>query len=130
MRSFSQWIVPLFATPLGIVMLAALDATLFFSLPLGIDAAVILLAARMANLWWTVPLLAVAGSLAGAALTFWMGVKIGETGLDRYIPHKRLDKVRRKIRDRGAIALAGLDSRVEETWGASCCLADPPTFGA
>jgi membrane protein YqaA with SNARE-associated domain len=90
-------------------MLAALDSTLFFSLPLGIDAAVILLAARLATLWWTVPLLAVAGSLAGAAVTFWMGVKMGDTGLDRFIPHKRLDKVRRKIRDSGAIALAVLD---------------------
>ena len=32
------------------------------------------------------PLLATTGSVAGAALTFWMGVKIGEQGLERYVP--------------------------------------------
>jgi hypothetical protein len=38
MRSFSHWIITLFATPLGVLVLAALDSTLFLSLPFGIDA--------------------------------------------------------------------------------------------
>lgn len=109
MRSLSKWIVALCATPSGVVVLAALDSTLFFSLPFGIDAAVIILAARLKDLWWTVPLLATLGSVAGAALTFWMGVKIGENGLDRYVPPKRLKKIRARIRHSGAIALAVLD---------------------
>ena len=109
MRLFSQWIIALFASPAGVVILAALDSTLFFSLPLGIDAAVVILAARMRDLWWIVPLLATMGSAVGAALTFWMGVLIGEKGLDRYVPPKRLKRVRAKIKDRGAIALAVLD---------------------
>jgi membrane protein YqaA with SNARE-associated domain len=109
MRSFSKWFVALCATPFGVVILAALDSTLFFSLPFGIDAAVIILAARLKGLWWTVPLLATIGSVAGAALTFWMGVKIGENGLDRYVPPKRLKKIRARIRHSGAIALAVLD---------------------
>ena len=49
------------------------------------------------------------GSVAGAALTFWMGVVIGEKGLERYIPPKRLRAVRSRIRDTGAVALAALD---------------------
>ena len=53
---------------------------LFFTLPFGIDAAVVILSARMGRLAWIVPLLATAGATAGAALTFWMGVKIGDTG--------------------------------------------------
>jgi membrane protein YqaA with SNARE-associated domain len=109
MRSFSKWIITLCATPAGVVVLAALDSTLFFSLPFGIDAAVIILAARMRDLWWTVPLLASAGSVGGAALTFWMGKKIGENGLERYVPPKRLKKVRARINQSGAIALAVLD---------------------
>jgi membrane protein YqaA with SNARE-associated domain len=109
MRSFSKWFVALCATPAGVVILAALDSTLFFSLPFGIDAAVIILAARLKDLWWTVPPLATLGSVAGAALTFWMGVKIGEKGLDRYVPHRRLKKIRARIRQSGAIALAVLD---------------------
>ena len=109
MRWFSGWIIALFASPLGVVVLAALDSTLFFSLPLGIDAAVVILAARLRDLWWLVPLLATAGSLAGAALTFWMGVKIGERGLDRWVPEKRLDQIHDRVRQKGAVALAVLD---------------------
>ena len=109
MRSFSKWFVFLCATPAGVVILAALDSTLFFSLPFGIDTAVIILAARLEGFWWTVPLLASAGSVGGAALTFWMGVKIGEKGLDRYVPPRRLNNIRSRIRSSGAITLAVLD---------------------
>ena len=109
MRAFSKWIVTLFASPLGVVVLAALDSTLFFSLPFGIDGAVIILSARLRDLAWTVPLLATAGSLAGAWLTFWMGNLIGEKGIDRYVSPKRLRNVRKTIRESGAIALAILD---------------------
>lgn len=109
MRALSHWVLTIFASPVGVFVLAALDSTLFFSLPFGIDAVVIILAARLEALAWIVPLLAAAGSTAGAALTFWMGAKIGEKGLDRYVPRKRLDRVRRRIRRSGAIALAVLD---------------------
>ena len=47
MRALSHWIIALCASPAGVVVLAALDSTLFFSLPFGIDAAVIILAARL-----------------------------------------------------------------------------------
>lgn len=109
LRGFAQWILAVFASPVGVVVLAALDSTLFVSLPFGIDAVVIILAARLHHLAWIVPLLATAGSIAGAALTFWMGVEIGEKGLDRYVPPKRLKRIRQKIKSAGAIALAALD---------------------
>ncbi len=109
MRSFTHWILALFASPLGVFVLAALDSTLFFSLPFGIDAAVIILAARLREFWWVVPLLATCGSLAGAALTLWMGVKIGEQGLDRWVPPTPLNRIRQKVKKSGAIALAVLD---------------------
>jgi membrane protein YqaA with SNARE-associated domain len=109
MRSLSHWIIALCASPLGVVVLAALDSTLFFSLPFGIDAAVIILGARLATLWWIAPLLATAGSVAGAALTFWMGMKVGEKGLERWVPVRRLERVRASVRKKGAVALAVLD---------------------
>ena len=109
MRALAHWIIALCASPAGVVVLAALDSTLFFSLPFGIDAAVIILAARMRELWWLVPLLATAGSVAGATLTFWMGVKIGEQGLERWVPRKRLMAIRARAHEKGAIALAVLD---------------------
>jgi membrane protein YqaA with SNARE-associated domain len=108
-RSWTGWFIALCASPLGVTVLAALDSTLFFSLPFGIDAAVILLAARMERRAWMVPLLATAGSIAGAALTFWMGVKIGEKGLDRYVSPQRLKRIRARIKRNGTVALAVLD---------------------
>jgi membrane protein YqaA with SNARE-associated domain len=109
MREFSRWLVGLFATPIGVVILAAADSTVFLSLPLGIDAAIIVLAARRHELAWIIPLLATGGSLAGAALTYWMGVKIGEKGLDRYAPPRRLERIRRRVKKSGAVLLAALD---------------------
>jgi membrane protein YqaA with SNARE-associated domain len=109
MRALSKWIIAVCATPLGVIVLGALDSTLFFSLPLGIDASVIILAARLHALWWIVPLLATAGSVAGAALTFWMGVKIGDAGLERFVPEHRVERIRSRIREKGAVALAVLD---------------------
>src|SRR5262245_64131260 len=108
MRSISQWIVALCASPLGVVVLGALDSTLFFSLLFGIDASVIILAARMHDWWWVVPLLATGGSVAGAALTLWMGIKFGEQGLDHWVSERRLERIRKRIRESGAIALAVL----------------------
>ena len=109
MRGISGWILALFASPLGVFALAFLDSTLFFSLPFGIDAVVIILAARQRDLWWMVPLLATAGSVVGAALTFWMGRKIGEKGLERYVAPKRLKRIQERLKKSGAIALAVLD---------------------
>jgi membrane protein YqaA with SNARE-associated domain len=109
MRTLSRSLVAMCASPGGVVVLAALDSTMFFSLPFGIDAAVVLLAARDRSFAWTVPILATAGSLAGAALTFWMGAKIGENGLERYVPPRRLQRIRRRVGNSGTLALAALD---------------------
>jgi membrane protein YqaA with SNARE-associated domain len=109
MRSLSHRMIALCASPAGVVVLAALDSTVFLNLPLGIDAVIVILAARLQRSWWIVPLLATLGSIAGAALSFWMGIKVGEKGLDRYVPPKRLDRIRTRIRNSGAIALAVLD---------------------
>jgi membrane protein YqaA with SNARE-associated domain len=108
MRSLARWVIGTFASPAGIVALGALDSTILFSMPFGIDGAVIILAVRSKELAWSVPILATLGSIAGAALTFWMGVKIGEQGLERYVPPKRLERVRSRVKQSGAIALASL----------------------
>jgi hypothetical protein len=46
MRSLTHWVLTTFASPLGILILAALDSTLFFWLPFGIDAATVVLSMR------------------------------------------------------------------------------------
>ena len=109
MRAFSSWVIGFFASIGGVVVLGALDSTLFFSLPFGIDAVVIILAAQLRDDAWLVPLLATGGSLAGAWLTFWMGIQIGEQGLERHISKRRLEGIRARVRQSGALALAVLD---------------------
>jgi membrane protein YqaA with SNARE-associated domain len=108
-RSLTTWVLGTFTSPVGIFILAALDSTLFFSLPFGLDAAVIIMAARSTTLAWIVPFVATAGSAAGAAFTFWMGYKIGEAGLERYVPPKRLASIRKRINSSGAVAFAVVD---------------------
>lgn len=109
MRGISRWVLGLFASPGGVIVLAALDSTLFFSLPFGIDAVVVILAARMKGLAWVIPLLATSGSLSGAAVTYWMGAKVGDAGLHRFVDDRRLKKIRSRIQKSGTIALAALD---------------------
>src|SRR5688572_29832834 len=79
---------------------------MLFFLPFGVDAVVIYLSARNQDLFWLYPVMASAGSMAGAAGTYWIGKKIGEVGLERYVPAKRLERMRCRVRDSGAIALA------------------------
>jgi len=93
----------------GLWLIAALDSTMVFFLPLAVDIAVIILASRSRELFWLYPILASAGSLCGAALTYYIGRRVGEAGLERYVPKKRLAGFRRRIEEKGAVALPILD---------------------
>src|SRR5262249_4439286 len=83
--------------------------TTFFYFPLGIDAVVMILVVRRATAPWLMPVIATAGALAGASLTFFIGAMIGDEGLHRFASRKRLRRIRRRTRASGAIALAVLD---------------------
>jgi membrane protein YqaA with SNARE-associated domain len=77
-----------------------------YFMPFGIDALVIYLAARDERLFWMYPLLATAGSLTAAAITFWIGRKAGDVGLERLVPPHQLEPLRARARRNGAVALA------------------------
>jgi membrane protein YqaA with SNARE-associated domain len=79
------------------LILAALDSTLFFWLPFGVDAATVVFSMRGIAPWWAVALLATAGSIAGALLTFWLGAKVGDAGLERFAPAQHLESARHRI---------------------------------
>src|SRR4030095_1446298 len=96
-----------FLTWWGAYVLGALDATMVFFLPFGIDALVIYLSARDGRLFCIYPLLATAGSVTGAAVTYWIGHKGGELGLERLIPRGRVERFRRRVQNGGAGAMAG-----------------------
>ena len=106
MAGIFQALFRFFLTWWGAVLMGALDSTLIFFLPFGIDTLVIYLAARRRELWWMYPLLATAGSVTGAAVTYWIGKKAGEVGLERLVSARRLGRLRAKVVDSGALAKA------------------------
>ena len=95
-----------FLTWWGDVLLAALDTSVFFFLPFGNDALVVYLAASHRSLFWLYPLLATAGSVLGAAGTYWIGLRAGEAGLPRFVPKRQLERLKNRVSNAGAVAMA------------------------
>jgi len=93
----------------GLAIIAALDSTLIVVIPLAVDIAVIVLTSRSRDLVWLYPIIASLGSLGGAAVTFYIGRRVGEPGLEHFVSKGRMDRIRRRIEDKGAVALAVLD---------------------
>jgi membrane protein YqaA with SNARE-associated domain len=108
MRAFFYSLLGSFLTPWGLVVMGALDSSLIFFLPLGIDFAVIILAARNPHLFWLYAILATIGSIIGAMVTFWIGRKVGEHGLTRLIKPARLERVRRRVAHHAGVGVAAL----------------------
>jgi membrane protein YqaA with SNARE-associated domain len=106
-RSFFFSFLAYFLTPAGVVVMALLDASLVFFLPLGIDFVVIVMAARKPHLFWLYALLAAGGSAAGAAGTFWIGKTVGERGLSKLVKPRRLHQAKARVQ-RGAPVVAAL----------------------
>ena len=106
MTGLFQSVFAFFLTWWGAALIGALDASIIFFLPFGVDAVVIYLAARRSDVFWWYPVMAAAGSVAGAAVTYWVGHKIGEFGLARHVDARRLERLRRRVRNSGAVALA------------------------
>lgn len=96
-----------FLTPAGLVAIGALDASVVFFLPLGIDFAAILMSARKPEWFWLYALLATIGSTLGSGGTYWIGKKIGEKGLSRFVSERQLQRVKARL-DRGAFVVAAL----------------------
>lgn len=108
MRTLFYSLLGYFLTPFGVVLMGALDSSLVFFLPLGIDFVVIILAARHPELFWLYALLATLGSLIGAAVTFWIGRKVGEHGLSRLIKPSRLKRIQQRVGGKAAVSVAAL----------------------
>ena len=106
---FSRWLVAFLFSTWGIAGLAALDSSILFSLPFALDAAVVILSAQHRDLFWLYPLIVVPSSLLGAATTYWIGVKLGEEGLQHLVAAQRLERIQGRVRNSGAFALAALD---------------------
>jgi membrane protein YqaA with SNARE-associated domain len=103
------WLLNIVFSIPGMVLLAALDSTPFFKLPLGIDTAVIVVSSSHPKLFLLCGFSAAIASLAGAALTFNIGKRAGELGLGRFMSEQRANRIKQRIHSRGAVTLALLD---------------------
>jgi membrane protein YqaA with SNARE-associated domain len=92
----------------GICVIAVLDSTIIFSLPLAVDIGVVLLSSRRPALFWFYAFLVSACSVLGAATTYYLGRRIGEAGLERFIPAGRLKWAQARLQHKGEIAMAAL----------------------
>ncbi|MEO6238237.1 MAG: VTT domain-containing protein [Vicinamibacterales bacterium] len=107
MKSFFFSILGYFLSPVGLVFMGILDASMVFFLPLGIDFVVIIMAARKPEYFWLYALLATLGSVLGAMGTFWVGRKAGEKGLTRFVSERTLARVKTRV-NRGVFVVASL----------------------
>src|SRR5207247_170547 len=109
MRSFLVAIFSGLMSWWGLWLIAGMDSLIIVTLPLAVDIAVIVLSSRAHEMFWIYPIIATAGSVCGAAVTYYLGCRAGEAGLERFASKGRLAKVQRKIQTKGAAAIAVLD---------------------
>lgn len=91
---------------LGLVVLGIFDSSFLFA-PLGNDLLVVAMAARKHSVAFMLYYAAAStvGSVLGCLLVDVILRKAGEKGLERHLPRKRLDYVKRKVTDNAAWAL-------------------------
>jgi membrane protein YqaA with SNARE-associated domain len=90
----------------GLLVLGILDSSFLFA-PLGNDLLVVALTARSHDVGKMLYYagMSTAGSVLGCLLVDLVLRRAGEHGLEKHLPQKRLDYVKRKVRDNAAWAL-------------------------
>lgn len=84
----------------GLILLGLADNSAV-PLPGSMDFFTIVLAAQRKDFWWYYALTATLGSLIGGYLTYRIGVKGGEEALEKRLPKKRADKIKRTFEKYG-----------------------------
>ena len=77
---------------LGLIAVGILDSSVIPTFG-SLDALTIIFAAAHKNLWWYYGLMATAGSIIGAYISYLLGRKAGKEGLEKKFGHERLQKV-------------------------------------
>lgn len=102
LRSLFGWFLHIGAS--GLVLLGVLDSSFLF-LPLGNDLLLALLVARNHEQFPVYVLAASAGSTIGVVLLDLVCRRMGEEGLTRVLPQKRLQYLMKKVRQQAWIAI-------------------------
>ena len=102
-------LAPLIFTTWGVCVLGALDSTVIFFLPFAVDVGVVYISSRHPHLAWVYAIAVSATSVIGTAVSFYMGKRIGEAGLDRFVSERKLQGVLRRAKKKGAVAIGLLE---------------------
>ena len=94
----------------GVFVLAVLDSTFLFYLPLAMDTLFILLVSHHRSLTPVLIILTVCGSLLGAAITYAILGRSKVHVLDRLVSPNKLTKLKKRIEEKGfwAIGIAAI----------------------
>jgi membrane protein YqaA with SNARE-associated domain len=90
----------------GLLVLGILDSSFLFA-PLGNDLLVVALTARHRDVWLMLYYagMSTIGSVAGCLLVDLVARPAGEKGLEKHLPKKRIEYMKRKVSQRGGWAL-------------------------
>jgi membrane protein YqaA with SNARE-associated domain len=87
--------------PIGIFFLALLDSTIFFFVPFALDALLIILISRHRSWMPLYATIALAGSLIGVVITYFIVRNMSDSALEKILPKKKLQTLRKKIKEKG-----------------------------
>jgi membrane protein DedA with SNARE-associated domain len=88
----------------GLIAIGILDQS-FVPIPGGMDALTIILAASHRSIWPLVALIALAGALLGAFLTYSLSKKGGKEALEKRFPRRKIKAIEKKFEEHGFSAL-------------------------
>jgi len=106
--STTRWVLRVFMRMglLGLFLMSAFDSS-FLVLPFGNDLLLIaLVSANRQSLWWIAYVIVSAiGSVVGVFFVDLIMRKAGETGLERFVSRKRIDKLKAKLENKAGITV-------------------------
>ena len=102
-QNITRWLLHLGG--IGLIPLGVLDSSLV-PVPGSMDVATILLSARYKHLWFYYAVMATAGSVLGAFITYRLARKGGQEALTKRFPKRKVDKVLKTFERWGFAAIA------------------------
>lgn len=106
--STTRWVLRFFLRLgiLGLFLMSALDSS-FLVLPFGNDLLLIALVSsnRDSFIWIAYVVVSAIGSVVGVFFVDLIMRKAGETGLERFVSRKRIDKLKAKLENKGGITV-------------------------
>lgn len=106
--STTGWVLRMFMRMglLGLFLMSALDSS-FLVLPFGNDLLLIaLVSSNRESFWWIVYVIVSAiGSVVGVFFVDLIMRKAGESGLERFVSRKRIDKLKAKLENKGGVTV-------------------------